>query len=129
MPGASPAAAGAQHDVAAASARGGNLADSDFQSAGPLRIRKLSKVSPARFLLLSLLFHVVYISSIFDIYFRSPIVHGMKEHGVQRAEGVDAPAKRLVLYVGEFDDSAYTLYDVRYDIVKDPLCKIADGNS
>lgn len=40
--------------------------------------------------------------SIFDIYFVSPIVSGMREYGVQRPAGADAPAKRLMLFVGKF---------------------------
>ena len=54
----------------------------------------------AGFLALAVVFHLIYIYSIFDIYFVSPIVSGMKEFGVERPAGVDAPAKRLVLYVG-----------------------------
>ena len=53
------------------------------------------------FLGVAIVFHLVYIYSIFDIYFVSPIVHGMRSYGVQRPSGADAPAKRLVLYVGD----------------------------
>jgi phosphatidylinositol glycan class N len=53
-----------------------------------------------RFLAIAMVFHLVYIYSIFDIYFVSPIVSGMRLFGVDRpAEGV-APADRLVLFVG-----------------------------
>lgn len=50
-----------------------------------------------RFLLVAVVFHLVYIYSIFSIYFVSPVVHGMREHHVETQE---APAKRLVLFVG-----------------------------
>ena len=53
------------------------------------------------FLGVAVVFHLVYIYSIFDIYFVSPIVHGMTSYGVQRKLGADAPAKRLVLFVGD----------------------------
>ncbi|KAG8531526.1 Glycosyl phosphatidyl inositol anchor synthesis [Bacidia gigantensis] len=53
------------------------------------------------FLGVAIVFHIVYISSIFDIYFVSPIVQGMTSYGVQRKAGTDAPAKRLVLFVGD----------------------------
>ena len=53
------------------------------------------------FLGVAILFHSIYIYSIFDIYFVSPIAHGMSAYGVQRKSNADAPAKRLVLYVGD----------------------------
>lgn len=72
------------------------------------RVKKLSKTSSVRFLLLSLLFHVVYIWSIFDIYFTSPVVHPQPRFSVKdtfsvksRAQQVEAPARRLVLIVGD----------------------------
>ncbi|EGD89385.1 hypothetical protein H112_03005 [Trichophyton rubrum D6] len=53
------------------------------------------------FLALAVLFHLIYTYSIFDIYFVSPIVSGMREYGVERAPSAKAPAKRLVLFVGD----------------------------
>jgi hypothetical protein len=54
------------------------------------------------FLTIAVAFHLVYIWSIFDIYFVSPVVSGMREFQVERPDGVEAPAKRLVLFVGQF---------------------------
>jgi phosphatidylinositol glycan class N len=45
---------------------------------------------------LALVFHLVFINSVFDCYFTSPVVHGMQHFRVPTAE-----AKRLVLIVGE----------------------------
>ncbi|CDS02075.1 hypothetical protein, partial [Sporisorium scitamineum] len=75
---------------------------------GSLKVKGLHKVSSVRFLLLNLLFHVVYISSIFDIYFTSPVVHPEPRFGVKETlqsknshDHLEAPAKRLVLIVGD----------------------------
>ncbi|KAI0840843.1 GPI ethanolamine phosphate transferase 1 [Hypoxylon sp. FL0890] len=54
-----------------------------------------------RFLAIAMVFHLIYIYSIFDIYFVSPIVSGMQLFGVERPAGVKAPADRLVLFVGD----------------------------
>ena len=53
------------------------------------------------FLAIAVIFHLIYIFSIFDIYFVSPIVSGMREFGVPRDDGREAPAKRLMLFVGD----------------------------
>ena len=59
------------------------------------KAKKAAKTSPVRFLLLNLLFHIVYISSIFDIYFTSSVV----PH-IESVTDTDAPpAKRIVVLV------------------------------
>ncbi|KAL1666929.1 Phosphatidylinositolglycan class N-domain-containing protein [Schizophyllum commune] len=50
----------------------------------------------ASLLLLGLVFHLVFIGSVFDCYFTSPVHHGMRSYGLQRPE-----AKRLMLIVGD----------------------------
>lgn len=52
------------------------------------------------FLALAVVFHLVYLLSIFDIYFVSPVVSGMRLFKVERPPPSKAPADRLVLFVG-----------------------------
>lgn len=59
----------------------------------------MARLGRGGFLILAAVFHFVYIWSIFDIYFVSPIVHGMQAHRVEHE--LHAPAQRLVLYVGD----------------------------
>ncbi|KAK4462805.1 Phosphatidylinositolglycan class N-domain-containing protein [Cladorrhinum samala] len=54
-----------------------------------------------RFLAIAVIFHFAYIFSIFDIYFVSPIVSGMRLFAVDRPKSTPAPADRLVLFVGD----------------------------
>lgn len=61
----------------------------------------MARITRFGFLTIAVVFHLVYIYSIFDVYFVSPIVSGMRPFGLERPEGVEAPAKRLVLYVGK----------------------------
>ncbi|KAI6824869.1 GPI ethanolamine phosphate transferase [Hortaea werneckii] len=58
----------------------------------------MARLGRLGFLGIAVVFHLVYVLSIFDVYFRSPIVSGMRAY---RVEGTKAPAKRLVLYVGD----------------------------
>ncbi|OBT60767.1 hypothetical protein VE03_09750 [Pseudogymnoascus sp. 23342-1-I1] len=61
----------------------------------------MARVTRFGFLATAVVFHLVYILSIFDIYFVSPIVSGMSQFEVERPKEVEAPARRLVLYVGD----------------------------
>jgi GPI ethanolamine phosphate transferase 1 len=61
----------------------------------------MARVNRFGFLVIAMAFHLTYIYSIFDIYFVSPIVSGMREFEVERPDGIEAPAKRLVLFVGK----------------------------
>ena len=53
----------------------------------------MARLGRLGFLGIAVVFHLIYIYSIFDIYFFSP----MKAY---RVEANEAPAKRLVLFVG-----------------------------
>lgn len=58
----------------------------------------MARIGRLGFLAVAVAFHLIYVYSIFDIYFVSPIVSGMREHHVDSSE---APAKRLILFVGK----------------------------
>ncbi|XP_006456924.1 hypothetical protein AGABI2DRAFT_122803 [Agaricus bisporus var. bisporus H97] len=55
-----------------------------------------TRYSLTRLLFIGLFFHLVFIGSVFDCYFMSPVVHGMKSFNLKGGE-----AKRLVLIVGD----------------------------
>ncbi|EEP77820.1 hypothetical protein UREG_02669 [Uncinocarpus reesii 1704] len=61
----------------------------------------MARLGRVGFLTLAIVFHLIYTYSIFDIYFVSPIVSGMRAYGVERDPGAKAPAKRLFLFVGD----------------------------
>ncbi|ERF69579.1 GPI ethanolamine phosphate transferase 1 [Endocarpon pusillum Z07020] len=61
----------------------------------------MAKLGRGGFLAIAVIFHLVYLFSIFDIYFVSPVVSGMRAYKVERSQGTQAPAKRLVLFVGD----------------------------
>lgn len=61
----------------------------------------MAKLGRRGFLAVAVVFHVIYIYSIFDIYFVSPVVSGMRAHKVERKQAAQTPARRLVLFVGD----------------------------
>lgn len=61
----------------------------------------MARLTRVGFLTLAVVFHLIYAYSIFDIYFVSPIVNGMRSFGVDRPPSANAPAKRLVLFVAD----------------------------
>ncbi|PLN76951.1 PigN-domain-containing protein [Aspergillus taichungensis] len=61
----------------------------------------MARLSRGWFLTLAVVFHLIYAYSIFDIYFVSPIVSGMRSYRVEREANADAPANRLVLFVAD----------------------------
>lgn len=60
-----------------------------------------------RLLFVGLLFHLIYIGSVFDCYFTSPVVHGMRSYG--SGDSLTA-SKRLVLIVGTFLSLQYYIH-------------------
>lgn len=63
----------------------------------PLRESSGHNGFAAGLVLLGVVFHACYVFSIFDIYFKSPIVHGMQPVKVS----AEPPAKRVIFFVGE----------------------------
>lgn len=61
----------------------------------------MARLGRVGFLALAVVFHLIYTYSIFDIYFVSPIVSGMRSYGVDRPTDTPAPAQRLVLFVAD----------------------------
>ncbi|PGH15050.1 GPI ethanolamine phosphate transferase 1 [Polytolypa hystricis UAMH7299] len=61
----------------------------------------MARLGRTGFVAIAVIFHLIYTYSIFDIYFVSPIVSGMREYGVARSPNAQAPAKRLFLFVGD----------------------------
>lgn len=56
----------------------------------------MARLSRLQFLGVAVVFHLLYIGSIFDTYFVSPVINGMNAYSVETPE---PPAKRVVLFV------------------------------
>jgi phosphatidylinositol glycan class N len=69
------------------------------------------------FVLLGIVFHSVYMYSIFDVYFRSPLVHGMGQHESELKSSSLPVANRIVFIVsdGLRSDSFFELFNNRSD--------------
>ncbi|KAK1142291.1 Glycosyl phosphatidyl inositol anchor synthesis [Aspergillus melleus] len=61
----------------------------------------MARLGRVGFLTLAVVFHLIYAYSIFDIYFVSPIVSGMRSYRVEREPNAAAPAQRLFLFVAD----------------------------
>ena len=61
----------------------------------------MARLRRVGFLTLAVVFHLVYAYSIFDIYFVSPIVTGMRSFSAKREPDSKPPAQRLVLFVAD----------------------------
>lgn len=77
----------------------------------PFALYAMARLGRNGFLAIAVVFHLIYIWSIFDTYFVSPIVHGMREHAVPSEK---APAKRLVLFVGKTMLNRTLPYNIEY---------------
>ncbi|RXW15396.1 hypothetical protein EST38_g10459 [Candolleomyces aberdarensis] len=70
------------------------MAKKGAEKNGSTTVNQNSSFNISKLLILGLLFHVIFIGSVFDCYFTSPVVNGMKSFNVGSAH-----AKRLVLIV------------------------------
>ncbi|RDA91945.1 hypothetical protein CP533_6805 [Ophiocordyceps camponoti-saundersi (nom. inval.)] len=83
----------------------------------------MAAVTRFAFLATAIVFHLVYLFSIFDVYFVSPVVSGMQLIGVGRSDSGKAPAHRLVLIVGDGlrADKAFLPFPEPYPKLNDDL--------
>jgi hypothetical protein len=75
---------------------------------------KRGKYFTLKLVSLGLIFHLWYMMSIFDIYFRTPVIHGMEPVPIVNAT---APAHRLVLFVGAYTSHLSTLVFFSYHML------------
>lgn len=73
-------------------------------------VNSQTRLPVMKLLLLGLVFHLVYIGTVFDCYFTSPVVKGMQSYGAAKGE-----AKRLVLIVGALPLTRFTTKPKQYE--------------
>ena len=72
-------------------------------------MRSLQPTRTMTVLVIGLIFHLVYIASVFDCYFTSPVVRGMQQFPAgwrQTDPASNTRAKRLLLFVGMYSISS-----------------------
>nr|CCA17056.1 GPI ethanolamine phosphate transferase putative [Albugo laibachii Nc14] len=78
-----------------------------FQSSRRTRIKSAPVTADGvrSLLILGVIFHAIYVLSIFDIYFKSPVVHDIPvvhyTDKILSSNGIQAPAKRIVIFVAD----------------------------
>ena len=87
-------------------------------STGRERRRKWLKRREKWIVIVGVVLHAIYMLSIFDIYFKTPIVHGMD----LVYPSITPPAKRLVLLVGIMMIHTTCLIICRYQLIWNLCC-------
>lgn len=62
-------------------------------------VKKVEKKLDVKLLLIGVVVHLIIFYSIFDVYFKSPLIHGMEP--VRKLSDEKSPAKRLCLFVAD----------------------------
>jgi phosphatidylinositol glycan class N len=88
----------------------------DATTSSTPQLPQRTKYNVPGLLILGLVFHLIYIGTVFDCYFTSPVVNGMQSHSLGKGE-----AKRLVLIVGVYKLIVFPLPTLTFFYVGDGL--------